>query len=78
MVCGVGRENFSATSAFKALEEPHKIVHGEINQAIKCVKEGTCLNDINVVINHFTKAEEASKHLFGLLNQMLEEKQHHH
>ena len=33
---------------------------------------------INVVINHFTKAEEASKHLFGLLNQMLEEKQHHH
>lgn len=75
---GVGRENFSATSAFKALEEPHKIVHGEINQAIKCVKEGTCLNDINVVINHFTKAEEASKHLFGLLNQMLEEKQHHH
>lgn len=72
---GVGRENFNATNAFKALEEPHKIVHGEINQAIKCVKEGTCLNDINVVINHFAKAEEASKSLFGLLNQMLDEKQ---
>lgn len=72
---GVGKENFSATSAFKALDEPHKIVHGEINQAIKCVKEGTCLNDISVVINHFVKAEEASKTLFGLLNQMLNEKQ---
>jgi len=71
---GVGKENFSATSAFKALDEPHKIVHGEINQAIKCVKEGTCLNDISVVINHFVKAEEASKTLFGLLNQMLNEK----
>ena len=72
---GVGKENFSVTTAFKSLEEPHKIVHSEINQAIKCVKEGTCLNDINVVINHFAKAEEASKSLFGLLNQMLEEKQ---
>lgn len=71
---GAGKENFSATTAFKALEEPHKIVHSEINQAIKCVKEGTCLNDINVVINHFAKAEDASKKLFGLLNQMLEEK----
>lgn len=74
---GVGRENFSATTAFKALEEPHKIVHGEINEAIKCVREGTCLNDINVVINHFQKAEESSKKLFGLLNQMLQEKQQH-
>lgn len=71
---GVGKENFSATSAFKALEEPHKIVHSEINQAIKCVKEGTCLNDINSVINYFKTAEDASKKLFGLLNQMLEEK----
>jgi len=71
---GIGRENFSAISAFKALEEPHKIVHGEINQAINCVKEGTCLNDISVVINHFVKAEAASKTLFGLLNQMLDEK----
>jgi len=71
---GVGKENFSATAAFKALEEPHKIVHGEINQAIQCVREGTCLQDINVVINHFAKAEESSKKLFGLLNQMLHEK----
>ncbi|WP_333803939.1 methyl-accepting chemotaxis protein [Sulfurospirillum sp.] len=71
---GVGKENFSATTAFKALEEPHKIVHGEINQAIKCVREGTCLNDINIVINHFATAEESSKKLFGLLNQMLQEK----
>jgi len=71
---GVGKENFSATAAFKGINEPHKIVHNEINQAIKCVKEGTCLNDITVVINHFQTAEEASKKLFVLLNQMLDEK----
>jgi chromosome segregation ATPase len=70
----VGQENFGKTSAFKAIEAPHKIVHSEINQAITCVKEGTCLKDTTVVINHFKKAEEASKQLFGLLNQMLQEK----
>ena len=74
---GLGKENFSTTSAFKMLEEPHKIVHAEINQAIQCVKEGTCLNDINVVIRHFQKAEEASKKLFSLLTQMLKEQEQH-
>ncbi len=71
---GVGKETFQATHAFKTMDEPHKIVHEEINKAIKCVRDGTCLNDINGVINHFKVAEEASKKLFDLLNQMLREK----
>ena len=70
----VGKDNFGGTSSFKAIDDPHKVVHSEINQAIQCVREGTCLNDINVVINRFQTAEDASKKLFGLLNQMLEEK----
>jgi len=71
---GIGKENFSATNGYRQMEEPHKIVHESINQAIKCVSEGTCLEDITVVLNYFKKAEEASKTLFGLLNQMLKEK----
>lgn len=70
----VGKENFQNTTAFRTMDEPHKIVHESVNKAIKCVKEGSCLNDISVVINHFKTAEEASQKLFGLLNQMLVEK----
>ncbi len=73
----IGKESFNSTMAFKAMEEPHKIVHLSVNNAIKCVKEGTCLNDISVVINHFKTAEDASHKLFELLNQMLHEKKKH-
>lgn len=71
---GVGKENFQDTNAFKEMNEPHQIVHESVNKAIKCVKEGTCLDDISIVINAFKTAEEASKKLFGLLGKMLLEK----
>ena len=71
---GVGKENFQSTNAFKAIEEPHRSVHESVNKAIKCVQEGTCTNDISVVINYFKTAEDASGKLFELLNQMLNEK----
>lgn len=71
---GIGKENFQNTTAFKAIDEPHKIVHESVNKAIHCVREGTCLNDISIVINNFKTAEEASHKLFELLNQMLIEK----
>ena len=71
---GIGKEHFSVTHSFKMMEEPHKTVHESINTAIECVNNGTCLNDISIVINHFKHAEEASKKLFDLLNQMLKEK----
>ncbi|MDX1809864.1 MAG: methyl-accepting chemotaxis protein [Sulfurospirillaceae bacterium] len=70
----VGRENFKDTKAYNAIEQPHKTVHDSINGAIKCVQDGTCLNDISIVINFFKDAEKASKELFNLLNQMLNEK----
>jgi len=71
---GIGKENFQNTTAFRTMEEPHKVVHESVNKAIKCVKEGTCLNDISIVINNFKTAEDASQRLFELLNQMLVEK----
>jgi hypothetical protein len=69
-----GKENFETTKAYKTMEEPHKMVHDSINHAIKCVQEGTCLNDVSIVINDFKNAELASKELFELLDTMLEEK----
>ena len=69
-----GKENFDKTRAYAQLEEPHKIVHSSINHAIQCVHDGTCINDISVVINDFTSAENASKTLFDLLDSMLAER----
>lgn len=71
---GIGKEHFSTTHSFKLIDDPHKTVHESINAAIQCVNSGNCLDDISVVINHFNNAEDASKKLFVLLNQMLSEK----
>jgi methyl-accepting chemotaxis protein len=71
---GIGKEHFQETTAFKQIEEPHKIVHESINHAIDCVQKGTCLEDISVVTQRFATAEDASKKLFDLLNAMLEQK----
>lgn len=76
-VAGIGKENFQNTNGFRGLEEPHKMVHESVNKAIQCVKEGTCTNDVNVVLNYFKTAEDASVKLFELLNQMLSEKKNH-
>lgn len=74
----IGKRNFERTKSYRLLEEPHKIVHDSINHAIKCVHDGTCLNDINIVINAFIKAENSSKELFDLLDDMLKEKLSEH
>ena len=71
-----GKEHFSSTSAYAKMVEPHKCVHLNINSAIKCVSDGTCLDDISVVHNYFKKAEAASKELFKLINEMMHEKLH--
>jgi len=69
-----GQENFGKTSAYKELEAPHKIIHDEIKKALKCIAEGSCLNDINYVLGLFDNAEKASQDVFTCINKMLEEK----
>jgi methyl-accepting chemotaxis protein len=71
---GAGKENFGQTSAYKELEVPHKIIHEEINKALKCIAEGSCLNDINYVLGLFDNAEKASQNVFACINKMLKEK----
>jgi len=69
-----GKEHFENTKSYKIMEEPHKIVHESINHAIKCVHDGTCLNDVSIVINDFKNAENASSQLFELLDNILQER----
>jgi uncharacterized phage infection (PIP) family protein YhgE len=69
----VGKEHFGNTNAYRKLEAPHKVVHDGVNNALECVGTGTCLNDINVVLNYFEEAENASSEVFSLIDQMLEE-----
>jgi len=69
-----GKENFGKTSAYKKLESPHKIIHDEVNKALKCIREGACLNDINYVKDLFMNAEKASGDVFAAINEMLREK----
>ncbi|WP_457597466.1 CZB domain-containing protein [Hydrogenimonas sp.] len=72
---GEGRKLFGKTSAFSRLEKPHAIVHQSVNDALRCVEEGTCLSDIEYVKSRFEAAEKASKELFGIMEQMLQEKE---
>jgi len=69
-----GKDNFGQTSAYRDLEAPHKIIHENINSALKCIKDGSCLNDINYVLGLFENAEKASQDVFTCINKMLEEK----
>lgn len=66
-----GRELFGHTASFKAIDSPHSTVHKNAIAAVECVKSGTCLQDINVVINYFKEVEKASKELFITLDEMV-------
>ena len=68
-----GKELFGHTPSFLQIDEMHAIVHKNAIAALECVSSGTCLNDINVVIQYFNTAEEASKKLFNIIDAMITE-----
>ncbi len=68
-----GKRLFSTTNSYAKLDTPHALVHNSTQAAMDCVVSGTCLQDINVVIDSFEEAEQASKELFILIDDMLEE-----
>ncbi len=68
-----GKKLFSHTPSYTQIDKPHSIVHNSAIAALACVKTGVCLQDINVVINHFNQAEKASKELFVVIDNMLSE-----
>lgn len=68
-----GKSIFGHTTSYNGIDKPHSTVHQEALEALECVKKGTCLSDINVVIEHFEKVEKASKELFIILDKMVKE-----
>lgn len=68
-----GKEIFGNTQSFAEIERPHATVHNSINDALECVRSGTCLQDISVVANYFEDAEKASMQLFDVFDRMLKE-----
>jgi methyl-accepting chemotaxis protein len=70
-----GKERFGHTSAFKAMVEPHKMVHDSVLQCVQYINdESDALAHKEEIYKHFAKMEEASHTLFELLDQMQIEK----
>ncbi|WP_456381398.1 CZB domain-containing protein [Hydrogenimonas sp.] len=72
---GNGKKSFSHTKAYKAMEEPHALIHKMILETIPCAKTKTCLTPEKreEIVKNFTRMEEASGRLFQLIRQMIRE-----
>ncbi|HEX5330738.1 MAG TPA: methyl-accepting chemotaxis protein [Sulfuricurvum sp.] len=68
---GKGSQIFGNTPSFRKLEAPHKTVHDNIIEAVKCVAEGTCSQESKNVMNYFKEAENGSREVINTLNAML-------
>ena len=70
---GMGKVRFKDTKAYVLLDEPHRIVHEYTNENIKDAGKGYTPDNMDQFVNRFKKVEDASKKLFGILDQMVEE-----
>jgi len=72
---GEGKEIFGHTKAYKAMEEPHAIVHKMVLETVPCAKQQSCLTPENRerIVENFTRMEQASNRLFELIHQMIRE-----
>ena len=68
-----GKKLFSFTTSYAEIDAIHERVHKNAAAALECVREGVCLQDINVVVNHFKEAEKASHELFLKIDSMIQE-----
>ena len=70
---GLGREEFSATEAYRQIELPHSTVHNEAKYLYDYVRNNSQPN-IDDILIHVLNIEDASKDLFRLLEKMIEDK----
>ncbi len=70
---GDGKENFAHTSHYKALENPHAIVHNGTHKVFDLIKE----QDINsnAMIEAFKEMEDGSQKVFTMLDKILHDKE---
>ncbi|SFP10940.1 Chemoreceptor zinc-binding domain-containing protein [Hydrogenimonas thermophila] len=70
-----GKELFSHTPSYKAMEKPHEKVHEMVLQTIPCAKTHNCLTPENrpKLVKNFLEMEKASNQLFELIHKMVRE-----
>ena len=68
-----GKEKFGETKVFTKIDAPHKIVHSNVLENMKFVKNKNVMSNRDSVLENFTRMEEASSELFDTLDTMLEE-----
>ncbi len=70
---GIGKEKFGNLASYSKLAAPHKEVHDNIQKAVECVKNGTCTQEAQNVMSYFENAQEASKEVMHILDEMIDE-----
>lgn len=64
---------FGHTLSYLMIDTPHAKVHHNALAALACIQLGTCLHDINVVIDYFDDVETSSKEFFDISDTMIKE-----
>ncbi len=71
---GAGKENFSNTSGYRALESYHANLHTESNELVKAVQEDH-ITDLKYLENKVHSIEDNAKHIKENIDKMFYEKQ---
>jgi methyl-accepting chemotaxis protein len=71
---GEGRDNFSTTSHYKALEAPHATVHNGTKKIFELIK--TPATQTNLMLHAFEEMEKGSHDVFKVLDTILNEKEY--
>lgn len=69
---GEGKAVFGKSDAYGRLAQPHKKVHDEIHKAMGLLKKDSTAKSDQEIIDCFKEAEKASKELFTVLNEIVE------
>jgi hypothetical protein len=73
---GYGKAHFSATPAYRALEEPHRRVHSGVRAATELARQNW-LRDakiLDAIIQAMRNAEQASQEVIRLIGEMVQQK----
>ncbi len=73
---GHGKDVFSATSSYKALEKPHAAVHSNVHRAIALSRQDWMKDSAlrSELVEAMEGAEDASSNVIDLVNQMIVDK----
>ncbi len=68
---GVGKQKYSHSPHYAAIDAPHKLVHDNIIRVVKIVQGGEILDNAEIILTSFKDAEDASAKLFSVINDMV-------